>query len=246
MKKFFGFIIFLFIVTMLSACSNFDVLFRPQKNISSETLNHISTVIINSNLKIETETYLSVFGSEIEGPYRGAGSGVIIKKDNSSYYILTNYHVVYLSDEHQHRYTVEDIYNNNIQATLVIMDSYYDLAILKFNSEQNLDVLALATDNPSVGELVFSIGNPLGKNNIVTAGTVLNYSFINNVEYKVIIHDAIIRSGSSGSMLINSNYQIVGINTWGIGSEVENEYVKGGATPIESIHEFFLQYKFSL
>jgi len=235
---------------ILSSCSFIGNFFQPDNNISANTLNYISTIVINSNLKIETETYTLLFGREIVGPYRGTGSAVIIKKDNKKYYILTNYHVIHLSDEHYHRYMVEDIYNNTAQATLVFKDKDYDIAILEFQSDQSLDVLELAEVNPKIGELVFSIGNPLGKNNIITAGSVLNYSKIENenfeTDYKVIVHDALIYSGSSGSMLINTNYKIVGLNTWGLGEKVMNDYVRGGATPVEKIRECIEKNNFKI
>ena len=250
MKKIFKIIIMFLLVLLLSACSFVETYFQPLNNISTDTLNYISTVVINSNLKIETETYTLLFGREIVGPYQGTGSAVIIKKDNKKYYILTNYHVIHLSDEHYHRYTVEDIYNNTTQAILVFKDKDYDLAILEFQSEQSLDIIELAEVNPKIGDLVFSIGNPLGKNNIITAGSVLNYSKIENenfeTDYKVIVHDSIIRSGSSGSMLINSDFKIVGLNTWGLGEKVMNDYVRGGATPVEKIRECLTKNNFKL
>jgi serine protease Do len=240
----------LLFVLMLSACGFLDGILQSDVSIPADTLNYISTVVVNSNVKVETETYRPVIGGEIPGPYRGTGSAVIIKKEGKKYYIMTNYHVVHLTDNYSHRYTVEDIYSNTARATVVFTDKDYDLAILEFQSDQEFDPLPLARKNPKVGAMVFSIGNPLGRNNIITAGKVLSYSRIKNdqfqTDYDVIIHDAVIRSGSSGSMLINDNYEIVGLNTWGIGDKVIRDYVNGGAMPVEKIRECLQKNNFKL
>ena len=237
MKKVFQLLILFLISFIVSGCTLVNQLFEPK--IDTDTLNHISTVVLNSNLKIKTTTYTKVFNTEIPGPLQGTGSGVIIKNTDQRYYLLTNYHVVVLSESYYHRYTVEDIYNNVSSAVLLEYDQDYDLAILRFESTEEMEVMSLARSDPKVGELVFSSGSPSGKHNIITAGEVLAYQNINNVSYEVIIHDAVIRHGSSGSMLINQNYEIVGLNTWGFDDEEEiTDYVIGGATPVSKIYEF--------
>lgn len=235
-------ILLLIFTTFLSAC-DFDLNF--DNKITTSTLNHISTVIMNANVKISTSTYKIEFLQKIEGPYKGFGSGVIIKKEESKgsiyYYVLTNAHVIHLKDEYLHEYKIEDINNNEIEAELVTKNDEYDLAILKFRTEFELSVIELGEINPEVGDTVFSVGSPSGKQNIITAGKILAFTNIKNVEYEVIVHEAIIHSGSSGSMLINEDYELVGINTWGFIPEedaIDESFVKGGATPIEKILEF--------
>ncbi|MGD9886518.1 MAG: serine protease [Bacilli bacterium] len=237
MKKILQLVVLLSIAFMASGCSIINNIFEPK--IDTDTLNYISTVVLNSNLKIKTTTYIKAFNTEIPGPLQGTGSGVIIKNIDDRYYLLTNYHVVVLSDSYNHRYTVEDIYNNVSSAVLLANDPDYDLAILRFESTEEMEVMPLATADPKVGELVFSIGSPSGKHNIITAGEILAYQSIDFVDYEVIIHDAVIHHGSSGSMLINDKYEIVGLNTWGFDDEEEiNDYVMGGATPVTKILEF--------
>ncbi len=238
MRKLFRIVLLAAMAILLTSCSFVNRMF-PEK-IDPDTLNYISTVVLNSNLKIKTVTYTKLFNTEIPGPYTGTGSGVIIKKQDNFYYLLTNQHVVMLSVDYSHRYIVEDVYNNVTAATLVASDEAYDLAVLKFESTEDMHVMELATSNPIVGELVFSIGSPSGKHNIITAGKILSYNTINNVDYEIIVHDAVIRYGSSGSMLINDSFEIVGLNTWGFDDDetTVEEYVVGGATPTEKIIEF--------
>lgn len=232
----------LLLLTILSAC-NINIF---ETRISTSTLNHISTVIMNANVKINTSTYKIEFLQRVDGPYKAYGSGVIIKKEvintENHYYVLTNAHVIHLDDNYKHEYKIEDINNEEIIAEVLVKNEDYDLAILKFKTTSELTVIDLAEENPVISNTVFSVGSPAGKQNIITAGKILAFSKIKNVDYEVIVHNAFIYKGSSGSMLINENYQLVGINTWGFVSEdeeIEEEFVKGGATPIEKIIEFF-------
>lgn len=232
----------LVLTLFLSAC-NFN------KTIKTETLNHISTVIMNSNVKISTSTYTIDFFKRNDGPFKGGGSGVIIDKQvigfDTFYYLLTNNHVVHLNDNYLHDIIIEDVYNKTTRAELVVRNQDYDLAILRFKSNDDLLVIELAKDNPSISEIVFSVGSPSGMNNIITAGEIVQYSKIDSVDYEVIVHKAYIHKGSSGSMLINNKYELVGINTWGFIKEDEfDNFVVGGATPIEKILEFLDEIEF--
>jgi len=240
MKKYIRLTFIAILIALLTAC-NLNIFSKP---IDPATLNHISTIVMNANVKINTSTYRIDFFHKIIGPYKAYGSGVIYKevvdKENIYYYVLTNAHVIHLDDNYNHEYLIEDVYGNEINAELVTFSMDYDLAVLKFKATENLYVIELARENPKVGETVFSVGSPSGRLNIITAGHILKYSKINRVNYEIIIHDAIIYNGSSGGMLINQNYKLVGINTWGFSNknDLEDDYVNGGATPIEKILEF--------
>ena len=249
MKKILTTLLYISLVFVLSGCNNFII--PHEAMIETETLNYISTVVINSNLKVNTSTYEYIFGMKKEGPIKGSGSGVVIKKEtvnyNTYYYLLTNYHVIMLSDKYQHEYRVEDIYSNVAIAEVVAKDKKYDLAILKFQSSQNIEAMELANEDPNIGQLVFSIGNPSGKQNIITAGKILSLQNIDKVEYQVIVHEAVIKNGSSGSMLINEEYKIVGLNTWGFTEDKNSDdYVKGGATPVMMIKQFLTEQQFEI
>lgn len=244
MKKIYTLLVVLGLTVFLCAC-NFSLF---EKSINAQTLNHISTVVMNANIKVSTSTYRREFFQKIPGPYKAFGSGVIFKEEminnTKYYYVLTNEHVVNLSDNYDHEYVIEDIYSNVVSAELVTMNKSYDLAILRFKAIDDLYVVELAKKNPKVNETVFSLGSPSGKHNIITVGKILGYITTDKVDYEIIVHDAIIYKGSSGGMLINDNYQLIGINTWGFtidDKEIEGDYVKGGATPIEKIKEFLSQ-----
>lgn len=236
MKKFF-IILFIPFLLLFSGCDIRDIFANDDIEIS--TLNYISTVVVNSNIKITTST--TEILTHRQGLYEGSGSGFIFHQDDNTYYVLTNNHVITLTDNerYKHNYTIEDNNNNSYDASLVTRFVEYDLAVLKFATLNQLGVIQLSSTNPEIGEIVFSIGSPFGQHNIITAGKVLDYRTIDNVDYEVILHNAIIRNGSSGSMLINDKFEIVGINTWGFKSNKDDdeEFVIGGATPVENILE---------
>ncbi len=222
----------------LSSCQFQD--FLSDNDVEIDTINYISTVVVTSNVKVTTETYEYILGLEKVGPHKGTGSGVIFHNTNDEYYVLTNAHVVHLSDDYHHRYYIDDSSGNSYQGSLFLISKEFDLAILKFESQKTYIPIAFSNINPEIGEIVFSIGSPSGQANIITAGKILQYKNIEQVDYEILLHDALVKPGSSGSMLINQKFEIVGINTWGFEKSTKSaeEFVYGGATPIEKILEF--------
>ena len=103
-----------------------------------------------------------------------------------------------------------------------------DLAILKIHRKKNLTVLKLAADTtakvsekpvfakkPVVGDRVFALGSPLHEDNIDTF-TPGNITRIDSVNGRI-QHDAVIMPGNSGGPLLNSQAEVIGVNTSGIG-----------------------------
>lgn len=140
------------------------------------------------------------------------GSGVIISSDG---YIVTNRHVVADSK------TIEVILNSRKSyfASIVAQDPSTDLALLKVNA---YDLPALRygdSDSLQVGEWVLAVGNPFNLTSTVTAGIVsAKGRNINIVQAKDAIEsfiqtDAAVNPGNSGGALVNTNGQLVGINT---------------------------------
>lgn len=179
----------------------------------------------------------SIFGGSSKG--EATGSGIIISDDG---YILTNNHVV--ASESSSYYAIQEatgitvnLYNDETayEATVVGTDAYTDLAVLKIE-KTGLTPAALGdSDSVKVGEFVMAIGNPLGMDYSVTAGIV---SAVNReVEsdgsvYYAIQTDAAINEGNSGGALVNSNGEVIGINTLKLaGTGIEGV---GFAIPISS------------
>ena len=150
------------------------------------------------------------FGDEGRSePQAGLGSGVII---SASGYILTNNHVVEGADE------IEVILNDTRKAKAKIIgtDPDTDLAILKIELDK-LPVIVLGnSDTLQVGDPVLAIGNPFGVGQTVTGGIVSalgrNKLGINTFE-NFIQTDAAINPGNSGGALVDTQGNLMGINT---------------------------------
>jgi serine protease Do len=139
----------------------------------------------------------------------GLGSGFVVEKNG---YILTNYHVVSESNS----VTVKFASGNEFKAKVIGTDPPTDLAVVKIDAG-NLPVLTLGdSDKIQVGEWVIAIGNPFGLSSTVTVGVVSakGRSGIGIEDYEDFIQtDASINMGNSGGPLIDSNGQVIGINT---------------------------------
>lgn len=142
---------------------------------------------------------------------KSTGSGVIISNDG---YIVTNYHVI--KGGESINVTLND--NKEFKAKILGFDDQTDLALLKIESEQLPFVVFGNSDSLQVGEWVLAVGNPFRLQSTVTAGIVsAKARSINVLERQgiesFIQTDAAVNPGNSGGALINTNGELVGINT---------------------------------
>ncbi len=155
-------------------------------------------------------------------PQRGAmrrsmGSGVLVYRDGSLVYVLTNNHVV--GDATVIRSKLTD--GREFASTLVWKDPRSDLAILSFETEDAVPVAVLGRSSAlEPGDWVLAIGSPLGLNSTLTAGIVSAVGRHaarqggETVSIDFIQTDAAINRGNSGGALVNMKGELVGINTW--------------------------------
>jgi serine protease Do len=141
---------------------------------------------------------------------QGVGSGVIVNADG---YILTNHHVVDGALEIK----VELTDNRTFNAKLVGSDPPSDLAVLKIEA-QNLPTLSLGdSDKVRVGDFVLALGNPLGIGQTVTSGIVSakgRATGLSDGSFEDFLQtDAAINRGNSGGALVNTNGELIGINS---------------------------------
>jgi len=152
-------------------------------------------------------------GQEREFKSSGLGSGVIVRRDGNTYYILTNAHVAGEADE------IMVVLNDETEypATLVGKDERRDLALVKFTSRESIPVAEMGdSDQLYVGDWVLAVGSPFGFVSSVTAGIVSatgRQGPENNIS-EFIQTDAAINKGNSGGALVNLDGEVIGINTW--------------------------------
>lgn len=168
-------------------------------------------------------------------PQVGYGSGVIISEDG---YIITNNHVINKANDIE--VTLND--NRKFKATLVGADPTTDIALLKIQGKQFPYIPFGNSDDLKVGEWVLAVGNPFNLTSTVTAGIVSakgrggigaergEDGTVQSIQ-SFIQTDAAINPGNSGGALVNTNGQLVGINT-AIYSQTGNFTGYGFAVPI--------------
>ena len=144
---------------------------------------------------------------------RGQGSGVII---NDSGLVLTNAHVVEKVDTVSVTLADGNICNGEVLGT----DSVTDLALVKIEDSSYTNFAPLGnSEDLEVGDWAIALGTPYGLEKTVTLGIVSSlHRDINSLGFSdkrldLIQTDAAINPGNSGGPLINSNGEVIGINT---------------------------------
>jgi serine protease Do len=136
------------------------------------------------------------------------GSGVIVSPDG---YILTNNHVIDGATDIKVSFSDK----REFAAKVIGADKYSDLAVVKIE-QRNLPTLAFASGKPQVGDVALAIGDPFGLGQTVTMGIVsaTGRTGLGIEQYEDFIQtDAAINPGNSGGALINTNGDLIGINT---------------------------------
>jgi serine protease Do len=181
------------------------------------------------------------YGDRLPKNYRqrGVGTGFIIDKDG---YILTNNHVVEGADE------ISVTLPNKIKYTAKVIgrDSKTDLALIKIDGARDLMPIMLGdSDKMEVGDWVVAIGNPFGLDNTVTAG-IISAKYRRNLgtsSYEDYLQtDASINQGNSGGPLVNTNGEVIGINS-AIYSQSGGSVGIGFAIPINMAKDLLPQLK---
>jgi len=170
-------------------------------------------------------------------PYteRGLGSGIIVKQDGKTVYVLTNNHVVGSATE----ITVITTDEREFKATLVGKDDRKDIALIKFQADDKGVSIASLGDSSAVrvGDWAIAIGSPLGYVSSVTAGIVSAISRSGGPDGNIndfIQTDASINRGNSGGALVNIQGEVIGMNTW-IASSTGGSIGLGFAIPINNV-----------
>jgi serine peptidase DegS len=138
------------------------------------------------------------------------GSGVIV---DSEAHVITNHHVIDTADLIRAQLADGRIAN----ASIVGRDPDTDLAVLQLDLKKNIPVMPMGhSDRLRVGDVVLAIGNPVGLSQTVTQGIVsaTGRGQLGVATYENFIQtDAPINVGNSGGALINTDGELIGINT---------------------------------
>lgn len=207
-----------------------DDITSSRKNIITETVKNVSPAIVGINV-IEIREYKDPFFSFFDDPFfqrffgnrgtysqevKGLGSGYIISPDG---YIVTNDHVA----GNATKITITLTDGRQFDAKLIGTDSASDISLLKIEGDDLPFVKLGNSDDVIIGEWVIALGNPFGLFELndkptVTVGVIsatgMNLDAINNRYYLNMIQtDASINGGNSGGPLVNSEGEVIGMNT---------------------------------
>ncbi len=160
---------------------------------------------------------MSPFGGE-QMPSSALGSGVVVDRNG---YILTNNHVVEKATKITVRFTND---TTEYPAKVIGTDTETDLAVIKIDKKDLVAAKLGNSDSMQVGDWAIAIGSPLGFEATVTAGIISALSrdvpepteaahTSKNSFQHFIQTDAAINPGNSGGPLINTNGEVIGINT---------------------------------
>ena len=178
-----------------------------------------SIVSITSKTLVKSGMFGPSFGAE-EQYAEGAGSGIIISKNDSELLIVTNNHVIEGAEE----LAVQFVNEKTVDATVKGTSTRKDVAVISVKlsdlDNETKDAIKIATLGDSnelkVGNGIIAIGNALGYGQSVTTGVVSAVNrevAIDNTSTKMIQIDAAINGGNSGGALLNSKGEVVGSNS---------------------------------
>jgi len=169
------------------------------------------------------------------------GSGLLVKVDGKTTYILTNNHVVDNANVIRVYLAGQD--RNSVVGKLVGRDDKSDLAVISIRTPAGVTASTLPKLGDSskirVGQWAIAIGNPLGVGETLTVGVIsATRRELNRVEgirdYRDMIQtDASINPGNSGGPLVNIHGEVIGINT-AIASSTRGSIGLGFAIPINA------------
>jgi uncharacterized repeat protein (TIGR02543 family) len=171
-------------------------------------------------------------GSSIDG----GGSGIVYKKVGSTYYVLTNEHVVAGYNSNELAITIfnniGEVKINKGNVTIQGVSVLHDMAVITFTSAQNLRVIEFGTkESLKVAQMVFAIGSPLDLPNGVSMGVI---SYINRpmeddegMDTMTIQHTASINPGNSGGALVDIYGKLIGLNSMSYVDEYLGEGIEG-------------------
>jgi S1-C subfamily serine protease len=204
-KQFFICFLILFI-SFLSVGESFSITEDEKNNIA--VYEKVADGVVNvTSTAIQMDFFFNAF------PTQGSGSGSII---DTKGHILTNHHVV--ANAQKLEVTLAD--GSKWPAKLIGSDPDNDLAVIKIDApREKLKIISMGDSKSlKIGQKVLAIGNPFGLQRTLTTGIVSSLgrtirSAVGTLIEDVIQTDAAINPGNSGGPLLNSEGEIVGINS---------------------------------
>ncbi|KUI98620.1 outer membrane-stress sensor serine endopeptidase DegS [Vibrio sp. MEBiC08052] len=202
------------LIVIISVPSLRSHIFPPAKNPQSTNINSLQ-ITFNQAVRRAAPAVVNIYSRKYAANDRsklstqGLGSGVIVSEKG---YIITNYHVIAQADQ-----VIVALQDGRVAAAqLVGKDRRSDIAVLRIE-DSNLPVIPQNPNySPQVGDVVLAIGNPYNLGQTTTFGIISatgRSSISVDGRQAFIQTDAAINEGNSGGALVNTQGELVGINT---------------------------------
>lgn len=169
--------------------------------------------------------------------YGEGGSGVIFKRDGETYYALTAAHVVSVEGAQLLVFTTNtemksedipgvdynvlasDVYDAMYEAKIEYVSKRNDLAVISFQTDEDLAVVTLAEEDPQKGDRIICVGNPQNEWFAVSYGKITSgiekFGESQGFPSNAMKHSAYIHVGSSGGAAFNEQMQLAGTTPGG-------------------------------
>lgn len=198
-----------------AAAENTDFTFAAEKTLHAVV--HIKvTSTVQVGRYVDPLEFFFGFGDNrrpIERQQSGSGSGVIISSDG---YIITNNHVVEKADSISVTLNDKRTYTGKV----IGADPSTDIALIKIEADNLSPIVFGDSEKLKVGEWVLAVGNPFDLTSTVTAGivsakgrSIMTGESDRDKIMSFIQTDAVINPGNSGGALVNTQGELIGINT---------------------------------
>lgn len=199
--------------------------------------------------------------------YSAGASGVVFDKIDGRYYALTAYHVVADEDTYLIRTTLDaslsqyknkhsgngrssndDYYNQLAKAKVEYTCEESDLAIISFESKEELFDVLISEELPAKKDKIDTVGVLEGKvfeitYGVITSGKLFTFHTDDGEsDNNVLKHNAYVAPGSSGGAVFNHNMKLVGINIGG-GTDLFGRFRYGVMIPCDQIQQCINDWK---
>lgn len=206
----------------------------PQEQNNIEVYKRVLPSVVNIT---SSELAFNFFYGVV--PQQGQGSGFILTKDGR---IITNYHVI----ANAQKIEVSIAGNRRYQARVLLQDRGHDIALLQIDADDLKPVTLASSRNLQVGQDVYAIGNPFGLSGTMTHGIISSIRSVREPGGTLISNaiqtDAPINPGNSGGPLLNSQGQVIGMNTLIASNGAAQSAGIGFAIPVDTLKAILSDY----
>ncbi len=190
--------LFAWIMATMLMFSTFAVIFEIYSIPAIEFLKTSASLSGQENIREYKKAVVEITTND------GKGTGFSISNDG---YIITNEHVI------EDALTITVTFPDDGLFKGQVVESFpdIDLAILKVEGEKHPHLTLADSYKPIKNEAIYFIGNPLNFSGIANEGKVIDYTLLSDWEQQVIMLDAPVYRGNSGSPVINEAGKVIGI-----------------------------------